>query len=636
MSKLEIAPIQAGYRSAEALTQNFEAIAEALENTLSRDGTSPNEMGANLDMDSNRIINLPEPVSSSEPARLADLEAIDLTADDLQDLVDETEGYRDQAIAAMTTKADKDITITGQGLATGGGSLEANRTITETEASEVEAQTGTASNVVMTPRRVADHFDAFTTSYTRTLLDDTTAAAVRTTLQLGAFGVESYTPPGQSALDLTLYQTSNPYAAFVWRKEWTDVKASAAGSNAYRFVTNRYAFYNATCEADSDWYHVAGGGDSGLYYYGNTAAAQGSFVCSVNTLILANALYGATGSKVSGEPEGFNYTVAAVPNSNTAGLNIWGGEINVIGPTIGEPSFQANLVLTAQKFFDDGNPTPSWSVNGLTDRRGQYVLPIQVVPGIANFGPTVHTFDTTKGTYPLDIVLPITGYAGDMSGGSKATSGGDAGAREMARTLIALGGPARGPWSNGIHGTAGTPYARSKYGTGIDLQDYTTVGIKLSNNLGSGKAIVVGSSAGVVEIGTNAYFGGTISPLSGSTNANLALNGKGNGSVVMTSDTLTLAVRGVSGFSYVEVAPGGASDVGLAVLTRGANWGSLATTGGLTLLSWNHNGGSGGLSFFGGTPVAKQTVAAAASDPATTQTLANDLRAALIAFNLAV
>ena len=140
----------------------------------------------------------------------------------------------------------------------------------------------------------------------------------------------------------------------------------------------------------------------------------------------------------------------------------------------------------------------------------------------------------------------------------------------------------------------------------------------------------------MVEIGTNAYFGGTISPLSGSTNANLALNGKGNGSVVMTSDTLTLAVRGVSGFSYVEVAPGGASDVGLAVLTRGANWGSLATTGGLTLLSWNHNGGSGGLSFFGGTPVAKQTVAAAASDPATTQTLANDLRAALIAFNLAV
>lgn len=629
MSKLTIAPINSGYRSAEALTENFEAIAEALENTLSRDGAAPNQMGADLDMNSNRIINLPEPVSSSEPARLADLEAIDLTADDLQDLVE-------QAEAATSSKADKVTTVTGGGLATGGGSLASNRTITVTEASEAEAQTGTATDKAMTPRRTTDHFNARTSAFSRTLLTDTTAAAARATLQLGQFGVESYTPPSASAVDLTLYQTANPYGTFVWRKEWTDVKKSAAGSNAFRSITNRYALYNATCEADDDWYHVAGAGDSGLYYYGNTAAAQGSFVCTVQTLILANARYGATGSKVSGEPEGFNYTIAAIPNSNTAALNIWGGEINVIGPTIGEPSFQANLVLTAQKFFDDGNPTPSWSVNGLTDRRGQYVLPIQIVPGIANFGQSVHTFDTTKGTYPLDIVLPITGYAGDMSGGSKATSGGDAGAREMARTLIALGGPARGPWSNGIHGTAGTPYARSKYGTGIDLQDYTTVGIKLSNNLGSGKAIVVESSAGVVEIGTNAYFGGTISPLSGSTDANLALNGKGAGSVVMTSNSMSLSVRGVSGFSYVEVAPGGGPDVGIAVLARGASWGSLATTGGVTVMAWTHNGGSGGVGFFGGTPAARQGVAAAATDPATTQTLANSLRDALIAYNLAV
>jgi hypothetical protein len=97
LSKLEIARIQAGYRSAESLTQNFEAIADALENTLSRDGTTPNEMGANLDMDSNRILNLPEPVASSEPARLAELEALDITAADLEALVTAAETARDEA-----------------------------------------------------------------------------------------------------------------------------------------------------------------------------------------------------------------------------------------------------------------------------------------------------------------------------------------------------------------------------------------------------------------------------------------------------------------------------------------------------------------------------------------------------------
>lgn len=74
MSKLTIAPINSGYRSAEALTENFEAIAEAVENTLSRDGTGPNQMEADLDMNSNRVINLPAPTLGTEPLRLQDLE----------------------------------------------------------------------------------------------------------------------------------------------------------------------------------------------------------------------------------------------------------------------------------------------------------------------------------------------------------------------------------------------------------------------------------------------------------------------------------------------------------------------------------------------------------------------------------
>jgi hypothetical protein len=68
MSKLTVSNINSRYASVAALNSNFGAIETAIENTLSRDGTSPNSMSANIDMDSNRIVNLPDPISDGEPA----------------------------------------------------------------------------------------------------------------------------------------------------------------------------------------------------------------------------------------------------------------------------------------------------------------------------------------------------------------------------------------------------------------------------------------------------------------------------------------------------------------------------------------------------------------------------------------
>lgn len=59
------------------LNSNSAAITTAMNNTLSRDGTSPNSMGANLDMNSNRIVNLPAPVALTEPARLQDIQNLE-------------------------------------------------------------------------------------------------------------------------------------------------------------------------------------------------------------------------------------------------------------------------------------------------------------------------------------------------------------------------------------------------------------------------------------------------------------------------------------------------------------------------------------------------------------------------------
>lgn len=65
--------VSSGYLSTAQLNSNFSAIETAFDNTVSRDGSSPNTMLANLDMNSNRILNLPEPQTSSEPARKSDL-----------------------------------------------------------------------------------------------------------------------------------------------------------------------------------------------------------------------------------------------------------------------------------------------------------------------------------------------------------------------------------------------------------------------------------------------------------------------------------------------------------------------------------------------------------------------------------
>lgn len=55
-----------------AINANNALIETAFDVTLSRDGSTPNTMDANLDMNSNRITNLPAPLSNTEPLRLAD------------------------------------------------------------------------------------------------------------------------------------------------------------------------------------------------------------------------------------------------------------------------------------------------------------------------------------------------------------------------------------------------------------------------------------------------------------------------------------------------------------------------------------------------------------------------------------
>src|SRR5688500_17573976 len=65
MSKLDLNDVTSGFASAAAVNANNAAIEVAFENTLSRDGTGPNHMNANLDMNGYNIINIGNPISVS-------------------------------------------------------------------------------------------------------------------------------------------------------------------------------------------------------------------------------------------------------------------------------------------------------------------------------------------------------------------------------------------------------------------------------------------------------------------------------------------------------------------------------------------------------------------------------------------
>jgi hypothetical protein len=66
MAKLTLSTIGSRYGSIDALNANFDAIEAALENTLSLDGTAPNGMEVDLDMNTHKIINLSDPTNNGD------------------------------------------------------------------------------------------------------------------------------------------------------------------------------------------------------------------------------------------------------------------------------------------------------------------------------------------------------------------------------------------------------------------------------------------------------------------------------------------------------------------------------------------------------------------------------------------
>jgi hypothetical protein len=86
MAKITLSTIGSRYGSIDALNANFDAIEEAFQNTVSRDGTGPNFLTADLDANSSRIINLPVPTFGHEAANKGYVDGVTAV---LQDYLEE-------------------------------------------------------------------------------------------------------------------------------------------------------------------------------------------------------------------------------------------------------------------------------------------------------------------------------------------------------------------------------------------------------------------------------------------------------------------------------------------------------------------------------------------------------------------
>lgn len=203
--------ITSGYNLSK-INANFTAISAALQDALSRTGTSPNTMSADIDMNNNDLINVASIDADSYTIGGA---TFDLTIANAAALQTTVQGYANAAAASaaaaatwnptnyytktqsdanyyaktvtytkteadslLAAKAATSTTITTTGLLTGGGTLGANRTFDVPKSSNAQALAGTDDTTAMTPLRVKDALGTITSLSVGTAVATTSGTAV--------------------------------------------------------------------------------------------------------------------------------------------------------------------------------------------------------------------------------------------------------------------------------------------------------------------------------------------------------------------------------------------------------------------------------------------------------------------------
>lgn len=143
MAKLTLSPLSSLQNETTAIATinaNMELIEDAIENTLSRDGTVPNTMTSEFDANSQRIINLPAPVDDNDAARLVDVGDAPTYAQEASDSAD--------AAAASATAAASSASSASSSASSASSSASAASTSATAAAASATTSANNATVVV--------------------------------------------------------------------------------------------------------------------------------------------------------------------------------------------------------------------------------------------------------------------------------------------------------------------------------------------------------------------------------------------------------------------------------------------------------------------------------------------------------
>ena len=197
--KPTVTTLQSGFNSTETLNANFEALRDGFDNTLSLDGSTPNAMEADLDLNGNNIIGATGLLINGTDY-LADVTAAKTAALAAQTAAETAETN------AETAETNAESSETAAGLsATAAATSETNAGASETAASaSATASATSATNSATSASQAATSASAASTSETNAATSETNAATSATNAATSATESETAKTAAEAAKDAAL------------------------------------------------------------------------------------------------------------------------------------------------------------------------------------------------------------------------------------------------------------------------------------------------------------------------------------------------------------------------------------------------------------------------------------------------